>query len=254
MIAIDQLSFGYDQNQPILQGVTMDIAPRRIHAILGKNGCGKSTLLQLMLGLLKPQQGAILLAGKPLNRYQPVELAKQVAFVPQLGEARVSLTVLEYLTLGRNAYMKFYQMPSQEAVAFAQHCGQRCNLGHLLHQPMTQLSGGERQLVMMAKALVQDTEVILLDEPTSALDLSNQRQVLWLLKELEAMGKTVVFTTHNPNHPLLLEAQVHLMKEGQMMGQGLAQEVLTVETLERLYGVKTREMTHGNQRCFSLEI
>lgn len=235
MIRVENVSFAYSKGTEILHHISLGIRENEVVVILGPNGCGKSTLLNMILGLKKPKNGEIYIEEKSIADYTPVEFAKKVSYVPQLSNVDLSFRVLDYMCFARNAHLEFYKLPSAVDYHKVEDCARLCNIEYLLYKSMNQLSGGEKQLVSIAKALVQDTPIIIMDEPTSALDYGNQKRFLDLVRKLHARGKTIIFTTHNPDFPKLLNSYVIMLKNGIVFSQGKSGDVLNTNNIECLY-------------------
>jgi len=238
IITLSNIQFSYDgRDHKILDGLSLEITPGSVTAILGPNGAGKTTLLHLILGLLAPSEGTVLLAQRPRTRYARRDLGKLVGLVSQDEYIPFNFTVLEYVLLGRAPHLQLLQTPGAEDTAIAQEALAQIGLQDLQNRSIRSLSGGERQLVMVARALTQQPRILLLDEPTAHLDLSNKGRVLGLMRQLTTAGVTVVFTTHEPELAASVAEFVVLMRHGETLAAGLAADVLTSAALSNTYGV-----------------
>lgn len=238
MIEIQNLSFRYHNASPlVLNGIDAALDHGKMYVLLGLNGSGKTTLIKLLAGLYRPTSGEIRYDGKPFDAIPIHERSKQIAYVAQHSGKADDFRVFDYLLFGTVNQTRFYEQPSPETERRVKEIAQHLGISHLLNKKLGEISGGERQIVSVASAIAQDTATILLDEPTSALDIRNQYKVLSVLKELtEKKDKTVVFSTHNPNHALYLNADVYLLHEGRIANTGRADEIVTPEKLKQVYG------------------
>ncbi len=225
----------------IFRNVNLMVHRGEVLAILGRNGVGKSTLLNSLIGLHSLTEGSIHLGGEPLDSLTATERARRIAYLPQMEGSGISYTVTEYLLMGRAPYIGLFSSPSRRDREQVQTVMEELDLLDLAHSPLDQLSGGQRQQVGIARTLVQDAPLIVLDEPTSALDVANQAKVLRKIRQLRDAGYGVIFTTHNPDHALMLDATVALLgthDEPDAPAQlltGRASEVLTSEVLSRTF-------------------
>ena len=246
-IRLEAIDFRYHAaDSDIIRDLRLDLPAGQVSAILGPNGTGKTTLLHLMLGLLKPRSGAVRIAGKTYSQYSRRELSQTIGLVPQFESIPFNLTVFEYLLLGRSPYLNPFQMPGRKDAALVEEAVDSVGIAHLLQKPAQHLSGGERQLVHIARVLVQNPRVLLLDEPTAHLDLENQHRVLGLLKQMSRQGITTVFTTHDPNAAIYAADHFVLMQGGRIVEQGGLESVITAGNLRALYRIPIRvESSNG---------
>lgn len=237
-IDIRQVTFRYvPEGQPALDGVTAAIGSGSITAILGPNGSGKSTLMHVLLGLLQPESGAVHVGGRAQHGFSRRELSQIMGLVPQDEHVTFELNVFEYALLGRAPYLNLLSLPREEDRAVAQSALESVGIAALAHRPVTSLSGGEKQLATVARALTQAPEVMLLDEPTSHLDLANARRVLGVMRSLGSQGRTILWTTHDPNAATAIATHVLLMRNGRVIAHGPVAEVMTSKLLTATYDV-----------------
>lgn len=245
-LAADSLAFGY-RGHPVGRGVTLTIAAGEVLALLGPNGGGKTTLLKTMLGLLPPQDGTVSLDGRPLAALTIPERARRVAYVPQSHHGTFAFTALDLVLMGRTAHGGLFARPGPRDRAVASAMLERLGIAHLAERPVTMISGGERQLVLVARALAQEPRFIVLDEPTASLDFGNQGKVMRQIRQLAADGLGVLFTTHDPNQALGHADRVALLRDG-VMAEGPVREVLTPDRLAALYGAPVETVVEPGGR------
>jgi iron complex transport system ATP-binding protein len=237
LLEVVGLRFAYVHGQPVLHDAALQVYPGSVTAILGPNGVGKTTLLKLILGLLAPLAGEIRLSGRPLASYSRQQLAQLIAWVPQQETFGFPFSVLEYVLLGRAPYLHPFAQPSAHDRKLARGALQEVGIEALRGRVVTELSGGQKQLVTIARALAQAAKLLLLDEPTASLDLSNRGRVLALLYRLSRSGRAVIFTTHDPNSAAAVADQLILVSQGQVLAAGPTEELLDRELLSATYGV-----------------
>jgi iron complex transport system ATP-binding protein len=231
------LGFFYRHGNPVFQGYSAEVEKGSIFAVLGPNGCGKSTLLKLILGLLEPTEGIMEVRGR-------------AALVPQLFHTVFAFTVLDMVLMGRARKIGLFSNPSRNDVKAALEALDRVGMAGLARRSFHELSGGQRQLVILARALVAEAEIMIMDEPTSALDLKNQSLVLeWIIKLTKDDGLTVIFTTHHPHHALAIAERTLLMLSDVDYICGVPSEVLTEMNLEGLYGVVIKKIDFEHEGC-----
>jgi iron complex transport system ATP-binding protein len=243
-IIVKDLSFGYGVNT-ILHHLDFRIPPGKFTAVLGKNGSGKSTLLRLIAGFIKPKSGSIEVFGTDVNRLTIAERAKQIGFLPQSHYPVFPFTVEEVVLTGRAAYI--FSTPTNKDREKAENAIRRVGIEDLRKRPYTELSGGERQLVLIARVLAQEPKIMLLDEPLSSLDLSNQAKMLNLLKGLVASGLTVVAVLHDPNVAFRYGDHFVFLKNGAIREPEEMNGVLNSQVLTDVYGVKIEMVPFRNR-------
>ncbi len=248
-LEVRRLSFGYRGGQTVLHDVNLTAAVGSITAVLGPNGAGKSSLLHVLLGLHRPWGGEIRFFGRPLSAYDRRSLSRTVGLVPQREHVPFAFRVEEYLLLGRSPHLGLLAQPTAADLEAVDAALSRLGIAHLRRREVASLSGGEHQLVLVARALVQGAAVMLLDEPTAHLDLGNKHHTLALLRGLAAEGRTIVLTTHDPHIAAYLADQVLLLRRGRLLFGGPPQEALTDERLSDLYGVPLRVVQVENRPC-----
>jgi iron complex transport system ATP-binding protein len=229
-----ELSIGYS-DRVVGRGLDVSLAQGEVLALLGPNGGGKTTLLKTLLGILPPLAGEAMIDGRSLARYSTRERARRIAYVPQVHVPSFAFPVETVVLMGRTAHGNLFSRPSTHDRKVAAEALARFGISGLAHRPYTMISGGERQLVLLARALAQEPQFIVLDEPTASLDFGNQGKVLRELRALAASGHGVLFTTHDPNHALRAADRAFLLHDGERVAEGAVREVLTRERLEQLY-------------------
>ena len=235
------LGYRYPGNAlPTLEGLTFDLPAGQVTAILGPNGAGKSTLLRLVYGRYSPTRGQIVLAGKPLGSYSRQELGRQVALVPQREHSPFEYTLLEYVLLGRAPYLSPLQLPGREDCRIALEALALVGMEGQEQRSLHTLSGGEHQLTLIARALAQQPQLLLLDEPTAHLDLANKKRLVDCLKALTGQGVTVLMSSHEPDVVSAVAQQLVLVHRGRVLEAGPLETVWTAERLSAVYGLDLR--------------
>ncbi len=241
ILRFEEVIYRYpDAPQRALQGLTLSVPRGQVTAILGPNGAGKTTLLRLAYGRFQPQAGRIWLEGRALSAYSRQELGRKVALVPQRETNPFSYSLLEYVLLGRAPHLSPLQMPTAADVEIAFAALNTVGLLSLSERSVQSLSGGEFQLLLVARALAQQADLLLLDEPTSHLDLSNKKRLVACLQMLVHGGTTILFTSHEPDVVSALADQVVLMRAGQVLSSGALDEIWQAERLSEVYGIPVR--------------
>ena len=238
LLEINDLSFEYNKKNTILSHINHRIEPGTINIILGLNGCGKTTLIKLLAGLLQSTSGNIIIDGKPVLSLSDYERSKLIAYVPQFASTKIAFTVSEYLLLSLTNQKNIYWRPSEKDKTKVNEFATRLGINeNNLHRENDKLSGGERQIVMICGALLQDTKIIILDEPTAMLDMKNQYAVLQFLKKSHKdEHKTIIFSCHDPNHALRLGGNTIVLHNGEIYLNGESREIINAKNLKAIYG------------------
>jgi iron complex transport system ATP-binding protein len=231
------LSYGYP-GRTIGTDVDVALTAGEVVCVLGPNGGGKTTLFRTLLGLLPVQAGHIALGGRPLQDWSRRNVARVVGYVPQAHTAHFAFTVREIVLMGRTAHVTAFAAPSHRDLQAAEAALATLGIGHLADRVYTEVSGGERQLTLIARALAQEAELLLLDEPTASLDFGNQLRVLDQLRGLAEQGIGVLFSTHDPDHAFLCAERVLMLRDGRILAAGRPDDVVTRDNLRQLYGVE----------------
>ena len=243
MLRASELSYAYSTRNDearrfLLRDVSVGVARGSLTGLLGPNGCGKTTLLKLLSGVLRPHEGAVALNDAPLAGMSRREVARHMAVVPQETHPAFDYTVMEMVLMGRHPHLGAFELEGPEDLALAREALAATDTAHLASRAYMTLSGGEKQRVVIASALTQAPDVLLLDEPTASLDLGYQLEVSALLSRLNRdRGVTMVLATHDLNLAAALCDRLVLMRDGRVLAQGPTREVLTAPMIQRLYGV-----------------
>lgn len=246
-VKIENASYSYVKSEnSVLNRLNLVVNDGEILVLLGLNGCGKTTLIKNIAGLLKLNDGFIYVNGKNIFEMSIKERSQNISYVSQRNANLDDVLVKDYLTFGFANDLKFYEKPKVEHLKKVEEYAERFRITHLLKKFINEISGGERQIVSICCAVLQNTPIVLLDEPTSALDLKNQNVVLSILSEIaKKENKTIILSSHNPNHALYLNSEVALMKHGTIVKKGKAQDIVKPEILNEVY---------GDNVCYSAEL
>ena len=243
-----ELGFGYPE-RPVGHVDHLALGPGDVLCILGPNGCGKTTLFKTLLGLLPSQGGTVQIAGDSLGSLSRSQIARRLAYVPQASAAPFPYTVLDLVLMGRVAHRGLFSAPRREDREAAMSALDDLRITGLAHRDVTRLSGGQRQLVMIARAIAQKAPLIVMDEPTASLDFGNQAKVLTEVRKLAERGAGIILSTHDPAHAFAIASRVILLQDGRLVAVGSPVDVLTPDRLLEVYGVAvTIETLQTGQR------
>lgn len=236
IITIDSICFSYpNDTRKVLNHCSLNVQPGELITILGPNGAGKSTLLNCACGLLKPQQGSVKINGTILRRLKPREIARAIGYVQQKQQSSFAYSVFDYVLMGRSCHIKQFCYPSEEDKKRVHDVLDEMGIADLSSAAITEISGGEQQLAAIARAIVQDPQVIFFDEPTAHLDYGNQIRMLRLIKNLSERGFSIVMTTHTPDHCIILGGTVAILDRDGTLITGKTNELITNNTLAAIY-------------------
>ena len=257
LLEIKNVRGGYG-NGDIVKGVTCSADAGEILCLVGPNGCGKTTLFRLMLGSLPTTGGKILIDGEDISTLSPKALSKRIAYIPQYHTPIFNYSVLDVVIMGRASYFSAMETPKEIDRELAFAALEKVNAVHLANQKYTALSGGQRQLILIARAICQAAKVFVMDEPAANLDYANHQLLMEVIVDLAKKGYCVVMSTHSPEHPASIGSKVLLMREGQVAGFGVPREVITPENLEKVYGIEMDVVTvcdrYGVKRTICLPV
>lgn len=236
-IEVKNLSFSYGERR-VLQNVAFSAADGELLSILGPNGVGKSTLFRCILGLEKGYTGEILVGGENVRGMGPSELARRIAYIPQHHYPTFNYPVLDMVLMGTTAHAGAFSQPGKRERNEARSALKRLGMEDFAERPFMKISGGEQQLVLIARALAQRSNVLVMDEPTASLDFGNQIRVLTQIRALAEEGYTIILSTHNPEQSYMFSHRILAMQDGGVLAKGLPGEVVTTGVIRELYGIE----------------
>jgi iron complex transport system ATP-binding protein len=239
MLAVRELGYGFP-SRSVGEGVTFTLAPGETLAVLGGNGAGKTTLFRTVLGLLPARSGTVDVDGVPIRALSAAQRATRVAYVPQQHVPAYAISVTHAVLMGRASRIGTFARPGREDRLAVTEALAALGIAALASRPVTEISGGERQLVMIARALAQRAPILVLDEPTASLDFGNRVRVLRELDRLRARGMTILFSTHEPDQALAHADRALLLADGRPLALDAVARALTSANIERLYGTPVR--------------
>ena len=236
-LTVDHLAFAYGAHR-VLEDISFSLDKGQFLSVLGPNGVGKSTLFRCILQLRTDYTGSITCDGTDVKTLSRRELSRRIAYIPQIHAPTFNYSVLDTVLMGLTRELSAFSQPKKQHVERAMAALERVGAAHLAQRDFTHISGGEQQLVLVARALTQQAELLVMDEPTSALDFGNQLRVLELVRELASEGYSVLLSTHNPQHALTFATDILAVSGGRVAAFGKPEETLTESLVDQLYGVK----------------
>jgi iron complex transport system ATP-binding protein len=250
MLEVRELSFGFPR-RTVGSGVSFSLARGEVLCVLGPNGGGKTTLFRTILGLLDKHSGHIAFDGKAIEELSREQVARLAGYVPQGHSAYFAFTLREFVLMGRTSRLGAFSSPGRIDREIAERALESLGIGDLGGTPVTEISGGERQLALVARALAQEPQLLVMDEPTAGLDFGNQIRILEKITALAATGISILFSSHDPDQAFFCAQRALLLGEGRALEIGAPKDVIRSDTLERLYGVAIRiiETENGERAC-----
>jgi iron complex transport system ATP-binding protein len=236
MLQAVNLSIGYQRHR-VASGIDLTVGRGEVLCLLGPNGAGKTTLFKTLLGLIAAQAGEVTIGGRPIASLARAELARSMAYVPQAQVMEFAYTVLDLVLMGRTAHLGPFSAPGRRDHERAHAALADLGIADLAAAEANRISGGQRQLCLIARALAQDAPLLVMDEPTASLDLGNRLLVLERVRTLRAEGYGVVFSTHDPDQARELATRVAVIADGRLAAYGVPDDTLTGPTLSAVYGV-----------------
>jgi len=238
MIRVENVSAGY-LNREVLRKISCNIDKKDFFGIIGKNGAGKSTFLRVLCNLIKPYSGDIFINYKSISSFSKREFAAAVSFLPQYVDVSLPFSVFEFIMFGRYPYMNIFKIPSAADYTAVEKVMDFLQIKSFAQRKINELSGGEKQRILIAQVLAQETEIIVFDEPTSHLDIGGQNSILEILKDLnERHGKTIILTLHDLNAAGEFCNKLVLIEDGSVCRHGTPEEVLNYKDIERVYNTR----------------
>ena len=247
-IEVQNLSFSYG-DRPVLHDISFRVEKGEFLSILGPNGVGKSTLFRCVLGLLSGYTGQVLVDGADSRSFTVREAARHIAYIPQSSHPIFNYSVFDIVLMGRTSGLSTFRSPKKQDTELCRWALEKVGIPHLSDRCFHRLSGGEQQLVLIARALVQKAPILMLDEPTASLDFGNQLLVLEQCRNLAREGYTVIQTTHNPEQSYQYSDRILTLQQGRVLAEGTPKEVLTEKTIRALYGVEVDVVSLRDDRA-----
>lgn len=233
---VENLHFSYGSHE-VLKGVSFGVEDSGFVSVLGPNGAGKSTLFRCMLGLLEPSEGSVHICGRNIRQMPPAELAHRVAYIPQSHTPVFNFSVFDMVLMGTTAQLSRFSAPGKKEAALAEAAMERIGISHLRNRGCGSISGGERQLALIARAMAQQAKILVMDEPSASLDYGNKLRLMETVKGLTREGYTVIQSTHDPDQAYLYSDRILALYDGKLLAQGTPRETISSSLISTLYGV-----------------
>ncbi len=256
LVDVKNISFSYDKDSPaVFENISFSIEKGDVLCVLGPNGTGKTTLIKCINGLHKVNEGEVYLNGANIQNLSFRDISRTVGYIPQGHVPSFPFTVFDVVLMGRSPYVNITSSPKEKDREIAMNALETLGIEDLKDKPYTNLSGGERQLVFLARVLAQEPDLLILDEPTNHLDFGNQIKLLEIIEQLSKLGLAVIMSSHYPDHAFLAASKVAIMKDKGFIDFGAPDDVLSEENLKKAYGidVKLMELDDGRKICVPLK-
>ena len=256
LVDVKNISFSYDKDSPaVFENISFSMEKGDVLCVLGPNGTGKTTLIKCINGLHKVNEGEVYLNGANIQNLSFRDISRTVGYIPQGHVPSFPFTVFDVVLMGRSPYVNITSSPKEKDREIAMNALETLGIEDLKDKPYTNLSGGERQLVFLARVLAQEPDLLILDEPTNHLDFGNQIKLLEIIEQLSKLGLAVIMSSHYPDHAFLAASKVAIMKDKGFIDFGTPEDVLSEENLKKAYGidVKLMELDDGRKICVPLK-
>lgn len=255
LMEIISAEFSYNGHDNVFENINFSVGEGDIFCILGANGSGKTTLIKCLNGLMKLKSGEVLLNNKNIYTLSQAEIAKNIGYIPQIHNSTFPFTVLDVVLMGRAPYLDLFESPAEKDYQIAEKSLKTMNISHMMDKPYTEISGGEQQLVFIARILTQEPNILLLDEPTSHLDFGNQIRTLNIIEKLTKKGISVIMSSHFPDQAFISATKVAILQGKEFIDLGTPVEVITERNMERTYGIPVKIVDIGDrQACIPLKL
>lgn len=246
-LTVNNLSFAYSRkSQTVLSDVSFSLHEGDLMTVLGPNGVGKSTLFRCILGFLTGYKGNVLLDDTNIKTFSQRELAKKIAYIPQSTFPVFNLTLLDVVLMGMTNQIRLLGQPKKEHIERATKALESLGIGHLKNAGYAEISGGERQLALIARALVQEAKILIMDEPTANLDYGNQTRIMRKITDLATRGYSIIISTHNPDHSFFYANRILIIRDSVVIADGIPDEELTQDIIKKVYGIDVDIFNYKN--------
>lgn len=249
LMKVINAEFSYDGKRKIFENINFSLEKGDVFCILGANGTGKTTLLKCLNGLMKLSSGEILLHNQDIYSLKHSDIAKNIGYIPQIHNSTFPFSVLDVVLMGRAPHLEMYSSPREKDFKIAEESLKTLNIYHMRDIPYTEISGGEQQMVFLARILTQQPKILLLDEPTSHLDFGNQIRTLDIIEKLSKKGLSVIMSSHFPDHALWSANKVALIKDKSFIDIGSPAEVINERNMREIYNIKVKIVDMGHRKA-----
>lgn len=253
---MDNVSFGYREQQ-VLSDISFNVEYGEVLSVLGPNGVGKSTLFRNILGLLQPQRGKIIIDGKAIDKMNPKQLARKMAYIPQSNNPVFNYKVFDMVLMGTTAQTGSISMPGQVQIKLVDAALEKLGIAQIKDKGYAYISGGERQLVLFARAIVQQAKILVMDEPSSSLDYGNRIRIMKTVRDLAKEGYAIIQSTHDPEQAFMYSDKILAIHNGKVLAYGTPKDIINDDLISKLYGVEVEVCSLRNDSvrvCVPIEI
>ncbi len=255
LMQVSHAGFSYDGKENIFENINFSVQKGDVFCILGPNGTGKTTLIKCINGLMKLSSGEILFNNKNIYSMNKTEIAKNIGYIPQIHNSTFPFSVMDVVLMGRSPHLEMFASPGEKDIKIAEESLKTLNITHMRDVPYTEISGGEQQLVFLARILTQKPSILLLDEPTSHLDFGNQMRTLNIIEKLAQNGLSIVMSSHFPDQAFISANKVALMKGKNFIDIGSPEEVINEENMEKIYDIQVKIVDIEHRKaCIPLKV